>query len=67
MEIHFNSKSPLNGFCYVGSTISAYGLGVVADNFGWTAVFWVLFGFCAIAVAAWGIYAVVARLIKRYA
>lgn len=57
----------LNGFCYVGSTISAYGLGVVADNFGWTAVFWVLFGFCAIAVVAWGIYAVVARLIKRYA
>lgn len=57
----------LNGFCYVGSTISAYGLGVVADNFGWTAVFWVLFGFCAIAVVAWGIYAIIARLIKYYA
>ena len=29
----------LNGFCYVGSTISAFGLGVIADNFDWMAVF----------------------------
>ncbi|MBQ3135356.1 MAG: MFS transporter [Oscillospiraceae bacterium] len=56
----------LNGFCYVGSTISAYGLGVVADNFGWTAVFWVLFGFCAIAVVAWGIYAMITKLIRLH-
>lgn len=39
----------LNGFCYVGSTISSYGLGAVADCFGWTAVFWVLFGVCVVA------------------
>lgn len=24
-----------NGFCYLGSTISSYGLGLVADEFGW--------------------------------
>lgn len=36
----------LNGFCYLGSTISSYGLGVIADNFGWVAVFWTLIGFC---------------------
>ena len=29
----------LNGFCYLGSTISAYGLGKIADLFGWTNVF----------------------------
>ena len=29
----------LNGSCYVGSTISAYGLGLIADNSGWDAVF----------------------------
>ncbi len=56
----------LNGFCYVGSTISAFGLGVVADNFGWTAVFWVLFGFCAIAMVAWAIYTIAVKLIQRH-
>ena len=25
----------VNGFCYVGSTLSTWGLGVVADNYGW--------------------------------
>ena len=34
----------LNGFCYVGSTLSAYGLGVIADMGGWNSVFWLLFG-----------------------
>ena len=29
----------LNGCCYVGSTISSYGLGVIADNFSWNGVF----------------------------
>ncbi len=49
----------LNGFCYLGSTISSYGLGVIADNFGWTAVFYTLTGFCALACLSWGIYTVV--------
>ncbi len=39
----------LNGFCYLGSTISSYGLGVIADNYGWTAVFYTLIGVCVIA------------------
>jgi len=34
----------LNGFCYLGSTASAYGLGAIADNFRWTTVFYVLLG-----------------------
>lgn len=36
----------LNGFCYVGSTVSAVGLGAVADHFGWSAVFTVLTAVC---------------------
>ena len=37
----------LNGCCYLGSTITSYGLGAIADNFGWYPVFWLLFGVCA--------------------
>lgn len=33
----------LNGCCYIGSTISSYGLGSVAKAGGWNAVFWLLF------------------------
>ena len=29
----------LNGFCYLGSTISSYTLGAIADRSGWNAVF----------------------------
>ena len=36
----------LNGCCYVGSTISSYGLGAIADNFGWGSVFSLLFCVC---------------------
>lgn len=40
----------LNGFCYLGSTLSAYGLGAIADISGWNAVFWLLFGLCILSV-----------------
>lgn len=46
----------LNGFCYLGSTISSYGLGAIADNFGWTYVFWTLIGFCVLAFIVWTVY-----------
>lgn len=46
----------LNGFCYVGSAISSYGLGAIADHFGWTSVFWVLMGFCVITFVVWILY-----------
>ena len=32
----------LNGFCYIGSALSDYGLGLIADLSGWNAVFIVL-------------------------
>lgn len=40
----------LNGFCYLGSTLSSYSLGLVADFGGWNAVFWLLFVLCVLAV-----------------
>ena len=47
----------LNGFCYLGSTISSYGLGAIADNFGWNAVFWTLMVFCIVTFIVWCGYA----------
>ena len=46
----------LNGFCYLGSTISCYGLGAIADKFGWIAVFWVLLFVCVAVCVCAGIY-----------
>ena len=54
----------LNGFCYLGSTLSAYGLGVIADAGGWISVFWLLFGLCVVAgviSVGYGIISVVRR------
>lgn len=41
----------LNGFCYLGSTISSYGLGIIADNWGWTSVFMLLLALSIICAA----------------
>ena len=49
----------LNGFCYAGSTVSSYGLGAVADHFGWKAVFFVLLGVTACVIAVGVIYRLV--------
>ena len=52
----------LNGFCYIGSTISSYGLGVIADNFGWVSVFYVLAAFCVAVCVVYAVY----KLIKKF-
>lgn len=54
----------LNGFCYLGSTISSYGLGYIADNFGWTAVFLVLIAVCVAVVIVWSIYKLCSRPVR---
>ena len=54
----------LNGFCYLGSTLSSYGLGAIADNFGWTAVFWTLIGFCILTFIAGGGYAILKHKLR---
>lgn len=38
----------MNGACYVGSALSSYGLGSIADNFGWTNVFYILLACCVV-------------------
>lgn len=55
----------LNGFCYLGSTISSYGLGAIADGFGWTAVFWTLIGFCGVSFVVWLGYVILKRRFSK--
>ena len=55
----------LNGCCYVGSTISSYGLGLVADNWGWTTVFRLLFAVCVAVVVTALVYGVCKGTIKK--
>ena len=55
----------LNGFCYLGSTISSYGLGFIADKAGWIAVFYFLLGFCALICFVCVIYMFVKALLKK--
>ena len=38
----------LNGCCYIGSTLSSYGLGAVADAYGWESVFYLLLACAAL-------------------
>ncbi len=54
----------LNGCCYVGSTISAYGLGLIADMGGWNLVFWLLFSLCVIAVGISACYGAI-NIVRR--
>ena len=50
----------LNGCCYVGSTLSSYVLGLIADNYGWEVVFYILIACAAIC----SIIAIIAHFIK---
>jgi len=52
----------LNGCCYVGSTFSQYGLALIAQNYGWDAMFYMFLVACAAVVAA----CMVAFLIERF-
>lgn len=45
-----------NAFCYVGSTISTYALGALAESTGWNGVFYLLLGLSASALLICGIY-----------
>lgn len=57
----------LNGFCYLGSTISSYGLGSVADKHGWFGVFWLLLGVCLFCCVIWLIYVILRSVATRKA
>ena len=53
----------LNGFCYLGSTISSSGLGIIADKSGWSAVFVTLAIFSGVVCIVWGIYHIARKVI----
>ena len=55
----------VDGFCYLGSAISAYGLGAVAEKHGWSAVFWLLLGVCGVAAVIWCFYILLKTLWKK--
>jgi OPA family glycerol-3-phosphate transporter-like MFS transporter len=55
----------LNRFCYLGSTLSAYGLGLIAELGGWDVVFWLLFSLCAAAALISAVYTVVKLCRKK--
>lgn len=56
----------LNGCCYLGSTIASYGLGAVADSFGWITVFWVLLIVCIFVAIVGGVYLLIKKCKKVY-
>ncbi|MBQ8529018.1 MAG: MFS transporter [Clostridia bacterium] len=55
----------LNGFCYLGSTVSAYGLGAIADAFRWVSVFYTLLGVSALCTVLGIGYLLANKLGKR--
>lgn len=55
----------INGFCYVGSAISSYGLGAIADNFGWMSVFVLLVGLCLLTIVLWFGYTGFKRCVEK--
>lgn len=55
----------LNGCCYVGSTISSYGLGLIADKFGWLSVFWLLLAVCVIVCLGAIVYLLIKASLKK--
>ena len=54
----------LNGFCYLGSTLTSYTLGAIADSFNWLTVFFVLLAVCAAVAVIGVVYALITRLCK---
>ncbi len=55
----------LNGFCYVGSTLSSYGLGAIADSNGWDSVFTVLLIACAVSVVTAIVFLITNIIIQK--
>ena len=54
------SAGVLDGFCYIGSAVTTYALGTVADRYDWGTVITLLFAVAAVSTAA----AVLLKLIK---
>lgn len=55
----------MNGCSYIGSTISSYGLGTIADNFGWSGVFRLLLIASVICVVTSAVFALISRFADK--
>lgn len=55
----------LNGCCYFGSVISSYGLGYIAEHFGWTMVFIFLIAFCILSGIIWTGFNITKHYLRR--
>ena len=56
----------LDGFCYVGSAITAYGLGAISDRADWNAVFYLFLGVCLLMILLCAVYTLItARVDKK--
>ena len=55
----------LNGFCYLGSTISSYGLGLIATSWGWISVFYVIIAVSLVMVIVGLFYTIFKNKTKR--
>ena len=55
----------LNGFCYLGSTISSYGLGLIAEMAGWGAVFTTLIGVSIFVIVIGSVYIIYNKITRR--
>ncbi len=69
LKERFNSgmlAGVMNGLCYVGSTLSAYVLGVFADSRGWNDVFLFLASLSAVCVAVSLTYFIVNKKDNNY-
>ncbi|MBQ7387074.1 MAG: MFS transporter [Clostridia bacterium] len=56
----------LNGCCYLGSTISSYGLGAVADAFNWRAVFVLLLSVGCVVTLIGAVHATITKIKERH-
>lgn len=52
----------LNGFCYVGSALSTYGFGIIADHSGWSGVFNLLLILACVSAALAVFYLLIVRI-----
>lgn len=55
----------LDGFCYVGSAITAFGMGSVADKHGWNTVFYILLSVCGLMIIICLAYVIITYLKKK--
>jgi OPA family glycerol-3-phosphate transporter-like MFS transporter len=54
----------LDGFCYLGSTLSSYGLGAIAENAGWTNAFVIMLVACLVPVIV-GVTLIIIQSVKK--